>query len=189
MAWRWGSGGLMGKQSLYGHSTRAPLIFAGPGVPRGRSAALVHLHDIYPTICDLVGADPAGGAAEPAALDGVSLAPVIAGETDAVRDALFGSYLGVQRSVRDGRWKLLRYPKIGVTRLYDLAADPLERVDLSEDPAQADRIAALTARLRAFQAEYGDPLDLDAAPQQEPAFTPPSAERLEVLRAPWKGRS
>ena len=31
-----GSHGLMGKQNLYDHSMHAPLLFAGPGVPRGR---------------------------------------------------------------------------------------------------------------------------------------------------------
>src|SRR5262249_17607605 len=38
-----GSHGLLGKQSLYDHSMKAPLFFAGPGIPRGRSDALVYL--------------------------------------------------------------------------------------------------------------------------------------------------
>jgi hypothetical protein len=33
---------------LYDHSMKAPLAFAGPGIPHGRSDALVHLFDIYP---------------------------------------------------------------------------------------------------------------------------------------------
>ena len=51
-----GSHGLLGKQNLYDHSMKVPLVLAGPGIPRGRSDALVYLFDIYPTACDLVGA-------------------------------------------------------------------------------------------------------------------------------------
>ena len=184
-----GSHGRFGKQDLYEDAQRVPLIFAGPGVEAGRSDALVYLHDIYPTICDLVGVDPAGGASVPADLDGVSLAPVMAGETDGVRGELFGAYLNDQRSLRDGRWKLLRFPKIGVTRLFDLETDPGEILDLAGDPAQADRIARMTGRLKALQGELGDDLDLDAAPTKDPAFVPPTASEQEELRRRWAGRS
>ena len=50
-----GSHGLFGKQSVYEHSMKAPLILAGPGIPKGRSDALVYLHDIYPSVVDLLG--------------------------------------------------------------------------------------------------------------------------------------
>ena len=56
-----GSHGLMGKQSVYQHSVKVPLIIAGPGVPHGRCDALVYLLDFYPTFCELAGAPvPAG---------------------------------------------------------------------------------------------------------------------------------
>ena len=52
-----GQHGLMGKQNCYEHSVRVPLIFAGPGIPEGgRSAAYVYLLDIFPTLCELIGA-------------------------------------------------------------------------------------------------------------------------------------
>ena len=184
-----GSHGRFGKQDVYETAQKAPLIFAGPGVPRGRSDALCYLHDIFPTVCDLLNIDPAGGAATPAELDGLSLAPVINGETDGVRGELFGTYLNDQRSVRDGRWKLMRFPKIGVVRLFDLRADPGEILDLAADPAQAARIERMTGRMKALQKQFGDPLDLDAPPSKDPRFTPPTAAELEALRAPWKGRS
>lgn len=34
-----GSHGLLGKQSLYEHSMKCPLVVAGPGVPAGKSTA------------------------------------------------------------------------------------------------------------------------------------------------------
>ncbi|GIW81974.1 MAG: hypothetical protein KatS3mg105_3781 [Gemmatales bacterium] len=57
-----GSHGLLGKQSLYEHSMKSPLVFAGPGIPRNKSSnALVYLLDIFPTICELAGrASPQG---------------------------------------------------------------------------------------------------------------------------------
>ena len=58
-----GSHGLLGKQNLYDHSMKAPLVLAGPGIPRGRSDGLIYLFDIYPTVCDLVGAKPPDGRA------------------------------------------------------------------------------------------------------------------------------
>ena len=66
-----GSHGLMGKQNLYDAGMKAPLVFAGPGVPQGETAALAYLLDIFPTICDLAGVTIPGG------LDGRSLKPVI----------------------------------------------------------------------------------------------------------------
>ena len=184
-----GSHGRFGKQDLYSDSTRAPLIVAGPGIPHGASDALCYLHDVFPTVCDLAGVDPAGGATTPAELDGVSLAPVVRGEAGGVRGELFGAYMNTQRGVRDGRWKLLTFPRVGVTRLYDLATDPGEVLDLAADPAQAGRVARMRVRLKALQVRFGDPLDLDAAPTEDPAFVPPTPAELEALRAPWAGRS
>ena len=51
-----GQHGLFGKQNLYEHSIRVPLVFAGPGIPRGvRRSAYAYLLDIFPTLCDLAG--------------------------------------------------------------------------------------------------------------------------------------
>ena len=44
-----GRHGLFGKQNLYEHAMRPPLVFAGPGIPKGRSDALVYLYDLFPT--------------------------------------------------------------------------------------------------------------------------------------------
>ena len=51
-----GSHGLRGKQNMYEHTVGVPLIFRGPGIPRGsRSEAQCYLRDLYPTVCDLAG--------------------------------------------------------------------------------------------------------------------------------------
>jgi arylsulfatase A-like enzyme len=153
-----GSHGLFGKQNVYEDGMKAPLMFRGPGVPQGESHAFAYLFDIYPTLCDLAGVDV------PEGLDGRSLAPVIRGETDGVRDTVFLAYREVQRAVRHGDWKLIRYPQVDVTQLFNLADDPHELHNLADDPAQADRIQDLLGRLSREQRTWDDelPLKVDA---------------------------
>jgi arylsulfatase A-like enzyme len=172
-----GSHGLMGKQNLYEHSMRAGLIVAGPGIPRNRQMdAFAYLFDIYPTVCDLVGAEV------PASLEGRSLGPVIRGRRRGVRDAVLLGYRDFQRAVRRGRWKLIRYPRIDRTQLFDVAADPHETRDLAAHPAQAGRIRDLMEALRVEQRRFGDGLPLDVPnPQRgdvDLSFFPPSGDGL-----------
>jgi len=146
-----GSHGLLGKQNLYEHSMGSPLILRGPGVPAGgRSEALTYLLDLYPTLCAV------GGARLPEGVEGSDLLPVVRGERPAVRDSLFTLYRDSQRAVTDGRWKLIRYPKIDVTLLFDLVADPHERNDLAADPAHAEKLSHLRALLEDWQERSGD---------------------------------
>ena len=152
-----GSHGLMGKQNLYEHSMRPGLILSGPGIPAGKSVdAFAYLFDIYPTVCDLVGAPV------PPSLEGLSLGPVIRGRRRQVRDSILLAYRDFQRAIRRGRWKLIRYPQIDRTQLFDLEADPHEVHDLAGDPAQASRIRDLLEALRAEQRRFGDTLPLTA---------------------------
>ena len=127
----------------------------GPGVPAGkRSDALVYLFDIFPTACELCGVKP------PEGVEGTSLVPVMAGRREKVRDVIFGAYRQFQRSVRTDRWKLIRYPHINHTQLFDLKADPDEVNDLAANPAFADRVQEMTKLLEEQQKAYGDMLPL-----------------------------
>jgi arylsulfatase A-like enzyme len=93
------------------------------------------------------------------------------------------AYRDVQRAVRDQRWKLIRYPQVNVTQLFDLAHDPDERMNLADQPEYASRVAALTEELQRWQRVLGDsaPLVVDhpqpAAwdPSQRPATAPGKA--------------
>jgi arylsulfatase A-like enzyme len=170
-----GSHGLLGKQNLYDAGMKVPLIFAGPGIPKGRSDALIYLHDIYPTICDLVGGPM------PSGIDGRSFKPVITGRQKAVRDELFFAYCGVQRAWRDERWKLIRYPQVNVTQLFNLQNDPEEMKDLAGDPAQAGRIEQILAKLKSAQRQMDDDLPLTVEHPKPAKWTPPSEEELKKL--------
>ena len=149
-----GSHGLFGKQNIYEDGMKVPLIFAGTGVPKGRSDAFVYLYDIFPTVCDFAGAKV------PDTLDGKSLRPVIRGDAKQVRDAVFLAYRTFQRSVRQGDWKLIRYPQVDKTQLFNLKDDPHETKDLAADPKHADKVKELLTLLAKQQKEYGDTLPL-----------------------------
>jgi arylsulfatase A-like enzyme len=146
---------------------RVPLVFAGPGIPRGRSDALVYLLDVFPTVCDLAGVRP------PADLDGRSFAGVLRGQEKTARRTLFTAYRNVQRAVRDDRWKLIRYPLVDQTQLFDLKADPDELTNLAADPAHAGEVERLTTALRGWQKQLGDPAPLKVDKPRDPTFRPP----------------
>ncbi len=151
-----GRHGLMGKQNLYEH-VKPPLIFAGPGIPKGKSEALVYLFDLFPTFCDLAKIKT------PAAVEGQSLLPIIRGEKMRVRDWLFGAYRDCQRMIRDERWKLIAYNAKGVrnTQLFDLKNDSDEVHNLAADPAHAEQRARLEKLLGQARKQFGDPVDFD----------------------------
>ncbi len=146
-----GSHGLLGKQNVYEHSMHVPLIVAGPGVPAGKStAAFTYLFDLFPTLCDALTVKP------PADLEGESLRPIWEGKTAAVRDSVFLPFLDIQRAVRDDRWKLIAYPKIGHLQLFDLKADPHETANLIDKPESAAHIKRLLGLMKTWQAKVGD---------------------------------
>ena len=148
-----GSHGLLGKQNVFEHSMRVPLIFAGPGIPSGKSTrAFTYLLDVFPTICDVLGLAPPGG------LEGESLRPLWEGKKEKVRDSVFLPFIQIQRAVRDERWKLIAYPQIGHLQLFDLQADPDERTNLIDSPEHAAQVPRLLELMKQWQARAGDTL-------------------------------
>ncbi len=152
-----GSHGLLGKQNVFEHSMRVPLIVAGPGIPAGKSTrAFTYLLDVFPTLCDVVGIPC------PPDLEGQSLRPLWEGKKDRVRDSVFLPFLQIQRAVRDERWKLICYPKISHLQLFDLQTDPDERTNLVERADCAAHVQRLRQLMKQWQAKVGDPLELPA---------------------------
>ena len=153
-----GSHGLLGKQSIYEHSMGCPLIFAGPGIPKGGSTkAFSYLLDIFPTVCGLTGLKA------PPGVEGKDLRPIWQGRADGVRDSVFLSFSKIQRSVRDERWKLIRYPQINHTQLFDLKNDPDELNNLADEPSQAEHVKQMLKQLKGWQQKVGDSLPLTVA--------------------------
>ncbi|MEL7531738.1 MAG: sulfatase-like hydrolase/transferase [Bacteroidota bacterium] len=166
-----GSHGLLGKQNLYESGMHSPLIIAGPGLPQGKKQdALVYLYDLYPTLCDML------GISVPQGVEGKSLLPIIKDEKEGVREYLFTTYGSTQRAIRDDRWKMIVYPRIGITQFFDLQNDPYELRSLKrEDAPQAfDR---MYAQLKAHQTTYNDTLKLENPTPANPSFDPTGFRR------------
>lgn len=148
-----GRHGLFGKQNLYEHSVRVPLIFAGPGIPEGkRTDAFAYLLDIFPTLCELTGTDM------PGSVEGTSLVSAMENEDEKVRDDLYLAYTSLHRGLRTRTHKLIEYNVNGDrhTQLFDLAVDPHEIHDLADDSGSAGTVAAMRKRLKALADSWDD---------------------------------
>ena len=148
-----GQHGLLGKQSMYEHSTRVPLVMSGPGIAAGeRRDAYVYLLDIYPTLCELAGLPT------PGSVEGRSLISALRDANEAVRDTLYFAYKDVQRAVKDERFKLVEYVVGGrrTTQLFDLEEDPLELHNLAGDPAWVKVETRLRGELLRLRDEWDD---------------------------------
>ncbi|MBI2442218.1 MAG: sulfatase-like hydrolase/transferase [Lentisphaerae bacterium] len=145
-----GQHGLMGKQSLYDHSVRVPLVFAGPGIPRGeRRDQLVYLLDIFPTFCELAGLAP------PASVEGRSLGNCLRDAAGQGRPELYLAYEKSIRGISDSRYKLIEYAG-GATQLFDRQSDPWEMHNLAADNSSRSVLAERRQKLAALAAEWDD---------------------------------
>lgn len=151
-----GHHGLMGKQNMYDHSVRAPLIVIGPDIPKDEKLDMnVYLQDIMPTTLNLAGMD------KPEYVEFSSLLPYIRGERNSsVYDNIYGGYRDLQRMIRDDEYKLIAYPEAEELRLYNVKNDPLEMNDLADDPEHEERIKEMFHELEDLSTQMGDTLKL-----------------------------
>lgn len=128
-------------------SARVPLLFSGPGLARGaRVQEPVSLVDLYPTLLELAGLEPA-----PADwVDGQSLAAWVhrdGGGGPAGRAVIENLGAGTAAPIRALVKEGFKYVYVHGQEelLFDLEHDPEEWFDLSADPAHQERLAALRA--------------------------------------------
>ncbi|MBI4892421.1 MAG: sulfatase-like hydrolase/transferase [Acidobacteria bacterium] len=156
-----GSHGLLGKQNVFEHSMRTPLMICGPGIPRNESVtAFTYLLDLFPTLCDVL------QISAPQGLEGESLRPLWEKKKTAVRESVFLPFLDVQRAVRDQRWKLIAYPKLGHLQLFDLKNDPYEMRNVVDRPENAAQVRRLRSLMEEWQAKVGDTAPIPAQNRQ-----------------------
>ena len=151
-----GQHGLIGKQNMYDHSMRPPLMVVGPGIPNGRREKMaVYLQDIMPTAIEYAGGEV------PEWVEFNSLRPIIEGkQEDSSYPEIYGAYMDLQRMIRVDDYKLIVYPNAGVIKLFDLINDPIEKYNLAAAKAQQERIRILFGKLQELQVQMGDTLNL-----------------------------
>ncbi|MDX2037127.1 MAG: sulfatase [Isosphaeraceae bacterium] len=170
-----------GKGWMYEGGVRVPLIVRGPGVARPGSTIDTPAIsvDFFPTLLAAAGArvDPSRP------VDGVDLAPLLAGRTLADRPLFwhyphYGNQGGAPgSSIRLGRWKLIEWFEDGRLELFDLADDPSETTDLAA--REPDRVARLHADLRAWRKTVGA-----LEPGANPAYDPKKPSGRAANRPP-----
>ena len=148
-----GQHGLMGKQNVYEHSVRVPLMVKQTGTEhKGQvKEQLCYLIDIFPTICEMTGTEI------PESVEGISLLPAI-NENKTVRDYLYFCYIDNQRAISDGEWKLCEYKVKGVrtTQLFNLKSDPWEMNNLYGDRKYSKIVKRLRAQMLVERKATGD---------------------------------
>jgi arylsulfatase A-like enzyme len=153
-----GRHGLLGKQNMYEHALRIPLLMAGPGLPIGRvHPGLLMNYDLMPTLLDLCRVPL------PEGLDGRSFLPRLADGADN-HPCAYAVYRNLQAAIVVDGWKLIRYYRTTDGRgsdriqLFNLSSDPWELADRAEDSACATQRSELLRALVAEQCRHGDPL-------------------------------
>jgi arylsulfatase A-like enzyme len=132
---------------MYEASVHVPLLIQVPGLEPRVCRELVEHVDLFPTICELVGADV------PATVQGTSLGSLLANPDGEAprgwRDAVF-SHIGKLQMVRTHDYKLNVHDGEPV-ELFDLKRDLQEFYNLIGNPAYAEITASMLSRLTAWQ--------------------------------------
>jgi arylsulfatase A-like enzyme len=150
--WHLGEKEHWGKWTGWERAIRVPLAIAPAARDRAKFATgqttrqPVSLIDLYPTILDFCGLPaPAGG------LDGLSLLPLLREPQQPTGRAVITTFYGEHFSVRDERWRYLRYGD-GSEELYDHSVDSREWRNLAAEPAHASVKARLARVIPAERA-------------------------------------
>lgn len=151
------------KGSNYEGGIRVPVIIKWPG--RAKSGAVsnepIISTDFYPTILEAAGLKPRPHQH----VDGLSLAPLLTGDGEFQRDAIYWHYPHYNQHpqsfpsgvIRAGDWKLIEDYESGETMLFNLTNDIGETTDLSTVETEVE--ANLHAQLKAWRKHVGaDPM-------------------------------
>ena len=138
-----GSHGLMGKQNLYEHSIRVPLIINGPDIPKDTiSDSPVFIADLFPTILDML------NVAQPKTCTTESFLNNINGGTSP-RKLMKLRYKNNIAAIKKDDYKLIKYmlPEGDRISLFKLSDDPYEINDLSDKTEYKDLIKSMLLEL------------------------------------------
>jgi len=152
--WHLGEQGLWAKCTNFELAARVPLIVSAPGRKAigAKSAALVELVDVFPSLCELAGLPL------PAHLEGTSFAPLLDAPDQPWKSGAFTQVVhgpATGRSLRTDRYRFTRWSQTkapGETvamEIYDLRKDPIELENIAARPENAALVKELCTKLEA----------------------------------------
>jgi arylsulfatase A len=160
---------------LYEGGIRVPMIVKWSGIkdPGSVSDVPVVTTDFYPSVLDMIGLplQPQQHA------DGKSIVPVLKGETNLDRDALYWHFPhysnhGMQSpgaAIRSRNYKLLEYYENNSVQLFDLEKDIAELNDISEE--NPEKVAELRQMLAKWREDVGARM-MEPNPDYDASSTP-----------------
>jgi arylsulfatase A-like enzyme len=170
-----------GKGMLYEGGIREPMVVCWPGVvkPGTTSDTPVIGIDLYPTILEMTGAPTPKGKL----LDGESIVPILKGQKDLNRKAIFwhfpayleGKAEGARDpqfrtrpggAVRAGDWKLIEYFEDGALELYNLTDDIAEQNNLAK--TMPGKVSELHKLMLAWRKAVNAPVPIELNPDYNP---------------------
>lgn len=137
-----GERGMWFKKHFFEPALRIPLIMMGPGIAPGRVSTPASLVDLLPTFMGLAQGSGWQSPIEP--LDGVDLTTFLQADTEIDRP-IYAEYLAETTTspilmIRRGRYKFI-WSEDDPLLLFDLEADPDERVNLASEAAHAELVS------------------------------------------------
>ncbi|MDH5490873.1 MAG: HEAT repeat domain-containing protein [Myxococcales bacterium] len=149
-------GGVYHGSSLFEEQVRVPLILRGGDLSPRRVSAAVELVDLAPTLLGMLDLPP------PASMRGDDLRVFFDGSSPDLGPAF--SAVSHKRMVVRWPHKLIADLRFNLFELYDLEADPLERMNLAE--LEGDRLDSLRGEVYAWLDNLGGPSTAQADPAQ-----------------------
>ena len=152
-----GENGVMGCQNLYEKSLKAPLILAGPHIPKNKFIdTSVYLQDVLPTLMQLAQIP------KPKLCQFRSFVPQMNGKETGPWEDILGAYCNDMRSIKVEDHKLVLYRRKTERhmKLYDLIKDPFEMNDLSQRKSSSNIIENCLDRLQRWEASSGGMLNI-----------------------------
>lgn len=173
--WHLGDHDMWCKHSNFENATRAPLIIHAPGYKPARAEGMTEFVDVFPTLLELANLE------EPYKMEGASLVPIMENPRAEVKEFSISQYPRSQGrmgyALRDQRYRYVVWmgrdwrstmpydsSLVEFVELYDYEKDPLETVNVAEDPAYADVVADLNGKMLSYFKQY------EQAPQQSTAY-------------------
>ncbi len=146
--YRLGEKGTFAKHCLWERATKAPLIFAGPGINDDKTVkSPSEMLSIYPTLLELCNLKPYSEN------EGVSLVPVLKGEKKMVQEFALSTYGWGNHGIRTENSRYIRYND-GSEEFYDHVTDPNEWFNLIHNREIRKEIVRLKKFLPKSDAPY-----------------------------------